>query len=98
LFLLFKLSSPVTRKRGILEESAPAQELSIPEFSGCFFDFLSVNLLIVRSHQAKIIIVMRLIQGRKNVVDETGTTTRWELKVIVTTSVGQREIKKSRHF
>jgi len=37
---------------------------------GCFFDFLPLNLLLVRSHQADIIIVQRLIQGRNNVYDE----------------------------
>jgi len=35
-----------------------------------FFDFLPPNLLLVRSHQAEIIIVKRLIQGRSNVCDE----------------------------
>jgi len=42
----------------------------ISEFSGCFSDFLPLNLLLVRSHQAEIIIVKRLIQGRNNVCDE----------------------------
>jgi len=37
------------------------------EFFGCFFDFLLLDLLLVRSHQAEIIIVKRLIQGRNNV-------------------------------
>ena len=32
-----------------------------------FVEFLSLNLLLVRSHQAEIIIVKRLIQGRNNV-------------------------------
>jgi len=36
----------------------------------CFFDFLPLNLLLNRSHQAEIIIVKRLIQGRNNVYDE----------------------------
>jgi len=50
---------PVTRKRrccNILDESTPAQELSNSEFSVCFFDFLPLNLLLVRGHQAEIII------------------------------------------
>jgi len=38
--------------------------VSISEFSGCFVDFLPLNLLLVRSNQAEIIIVKRLIQGR----------------------------------
>ena len=32
-----------------------------------FFEFLSTELLLVRSHQAEIIIIKRLIQGRNNV-------------------------------
>jgi len=36
--------------------------------TGCFFDFLPLNLLLVRSYQAEIIIVKRLIQGRNKVV------------------------------
>jgi len=32
----------------------------------CFFDFLPPNFLLVRSHQAEIIIVKCLIQGRNN--------------------------------
>jgi len=56
--------------RYILDESEPAQELSISEFSVCLFDFLSLNLLLVRSHQAEIIIVKRFTQGRNNVSDE----------------------------
>jgi len=42
----------------------------ISEFSGCFFDLLPLNSLLVRSHQAEIIIVKCLIQGRNNVYDE----------------------------
>jgi len=38
-----------------------------------FFDFLLLNLLLVRSHQAEIIIVKRLIQGRNSVCDEDGS-------------------------
>jgi len=38
-----------------------------------FFDFLPLNLLLVRSHQAEIIIVKRLIQGSNNVYDEGGS-------------------------
>jgi len=37
----------------------------------CFFDFLPLNLLLVRSYQAEII-VKRLIQGRNNVYDKGG--------------------------
>jgi len=37
------------------------------QVSGSFFDFLPVNLLLIRSHQAEIIIVKRHIQGRNNV-------------------------------
>jgi len=40
------------------------------QFSGCFFDFSPPNLLLVRSYQAEIIIVKRLIQGRSNVCAE----------------------------
>jgi len=49
----------------ILDESASASGIS-----SCFFDFLPLNLLLVHSHQAEIIIVKRLIQGRNNVCDE----------------------------
>jgi len=62
---LFHLYPPVTRKRRwryILDEFAPALEFSISKFSGCFFDFLPLNLLLVRSHQAEIIILKRLIK------------------------------------
>jgi len=55
---LFHLDRSVTRKRWwyyILDESAPTSKLSISEFSGCFFDFLLINLLFVRSDQAEII-------------------------------------------
>jgi len=37
------------------------------------FDFLLLNLLLVRSHQAEIIIVKHLIQGCNNVYDEGGS-------------------------
>jgi len=50
--------------------------LSISEFSGCFFDFLPPNLLLVRSHQAEIIIVKRLVQGRRNNVSDEGGVER----------------------
>jgi len=72
------LYSPITRKqrwRYILNESAPAYELSISEFSGWFVDFLPLNLLLVRRQQIKIIIVKRLIQRRNNVSDEGGSWT-----------------------
>jgi len=38
-----------------------------------FFDFFLLNLLLVRSHQARIIIVKHLIQGRNNMYDEGGS-------------------------
>jgi len=57
----------------IWDESAHALELFISVFSGCFFDFLSLALLLVRSHQVEIIIVKRLIQGRNKVSDEGGS-------------------------
>jgi len=44
------------------------------EFSSCFFDFLLLNLLLVRSHQTEIIIVKRLVQKRNNVCDEGSLT------------------------
>jgi len=37
------------------------RELSISKLSGCFFDFLPLNLLLVLSHEAKIIIIKQLI-------------------------------------
>jgi len=37
------------------------------------FDFLLPNLLLVRSHQAEVIVVKRLIQRRNNVSDEGGS-------------------------
>jgi len=43
------------------------------KFFSCIFDFLRLNLLLVRSHQAEIIILKRLIQGRNNVSDEGGS-------------------------
>jgi len=44
-----------------------------PTFSVVSFVFLPFNLLlVVRSHQAEIIIVKRLIQGRNNVFNEGG--------------------------
>jgi len=53
-----------------LDKFALAYEKSISEFSGCFFDFLPLNLLLVPSHQAEIIIIKRLIQERNNVCDK----------------------------
>jgi len=38
-----------------------------------FFDFLPLNLLLVRSHQAKIIIEKRFIQEHNNATDEVGS-------------------------
>jgi len=40
-----------------------------------FFDFLPLNLLLVRSHQAEIINVKRLMQGRNIVSDEGESST-----------------------
>jgi len=39
----------------------------------CFFDFLPLNLLLVRSYQAEIIIIKHLIQGCNNVYDDGGS-------------------------
>jgi len=51
--------------------------LAIIYFFVCFvlfhLYFLPPNLLLVRSHQAEIIIVKRLIQGRNKVSDEGGS-------------------------
>jgi len=41
------LPTPMPVTSFILDESAPAWELSISEFFGCFFDFLPLNLLLV---------------------------------------------------
>jgi len=46
------------------------------QISRYYFDFLPLNLLLVRFHQAEIIIVKRLIQGRNNVSDEVGVECR----------------------
>jgi len=62
------------RWRYILDESALALELSISNFSSCFFDFFTLNLLLVRSHKSEIIVENRLIQGRNNVCDEGVTS------------------------
>jgi len=73
LFCLFHLYLPVTRKRQwryILDKSSSASELFI---SGCFFDLIPLNLLLVRSHQAEIIIVKCLIQRRNNMCAEGGS-------------------------
>jgi len=71
---LFHLYPPVTKKRRwpyILDESEPAyRSCPFPSFPVISIDFLPLNLLLVRSHQAEIIIVKRLIQGRNNVCDE----------------------------
>jgi len=50
--------------------SYPLRSYPFLSFSGCFFDFLPLNLLLIRSHQAAIIIVKRLNQGRDNMCDE----------------------------
>jgi len=51
--------------------------LGVVHFRGfrLFLYFLLLNLLLVRSHQAEIIIVKRLFQGRNNVCDEGGSGT-----------------------
>jgi len=58
---LFYLYPPVTRKRRWCYQTN-THPLNFPfsEFSGCFFDFLPLNLLLVRSYQAEIILVKRL--------------------------------------
>jgi len=74
---LFHIYSPVTRKRqwrNILDEFASALEFYINEFSGSFFDLFTVNLLLVRSDQADITVVKRLIQERSN-----ATRRGWQL-------------------
>jgi len=43
-------------------------------FYSCFFDFFSVNLLLIWNHQAEIIVVKHLIQGCNNMM-------RWELNL-----------------
>jgi len=41
----------------------------------CFYYLLPLNLLLVRSHQADIIVVKRLIQERNNVYHDGGSRT-----------------------
>jgi len=63
--VLFHLYPSITRKRQqhyILEYGLIRTRLGVaefPKFSGFFFDFFPVNLLLVRSNQAEIIIVKR---------------------------------------
>jgi len=54
----------------------PLRSYPFPSFPIVSFDFLPLNLLLVRNHQAEIIIVKRLIQRRNNVCDEG-----WELNL-----------------
>jgi len=51
----------------------PLRSCPFPSFTVAFFDFLPFNLLLVRSHQAEIIIEKRLIQGRNKVCDKGGS-------------------------
>jgi len=52
----------------------PLRSCPFSKFFGCFFDFLPLNLLLVWSRQAEmIIIVKRLIQERNKVSDEDGS-------------------------
>jgi len=48
----------------------------IQVFFDYFFDFFTINLLLVQSHQAEIIVVKRLIQGRNN-----AKLRQWELNL-----------------
>jgi len=53
LVALVHLYPPVMRKRRwryMLDESLLANEMPIHKFTGCFFDFFLVNLLLVQSH------------------------------------------------
>jgi len=73
--VFIRFLSPVTKKRRfryIFDEPSLAYELPISMFSSWFFYF-PVNLLLVRSHQALIIIAKCLIQRCNNVCDEGGS-------------------------
>jgi len=59
-------SIPLSSQTKNFEVSSLAKEFPVSKFSGCFFDFLPLNLLLVRSHQTEIIVVKRLIQGHNN--------------------------------
>ena len=63
-FWLVYLHPPITKKRRCTMLWTNPHPLSSWPFSGWRFTFSHVNLLLVRSHQAEIIIVKRLIQGR----------------------------------
>jgi len=59
-FLMFMVS-PHAQERSIIRDFA---RTSFMDFEApCFFYFLLLNLLLVRYHQAEIIIIKRLIQG-----------------------------------
>jgi len=49
-------------------------------------DFLPLNLLLVRSHQAEIIIVKHLIQGRNNVSDKGDWECNLDQAIMITRS------------
>ena len=66
-FWLVYLYPLITRKRRCAMLWTNPHPLSSWPFSSWRFTFSHVNLLLVRSHQAEIIIVKRLIQGRNNV-------------------------------
>ena len=58
----------ITTTTSWLEESAPAKGFPVIQCScGFFSNSCPLNLLLVQSHQAEIIIVKRLIQGHNNV-------------------------------
>ena len=66
-FWLVYLYPPITKKRQCAMLWTNPHPLSSWPFSGWRFTFSHVNLLLVRSHQAEIIVVKRLIQGRNSV-------------------------------
>ena len=74
---LVYLYPPITRKRRCAMLWTNPHPLSSWPFSGWRFTFSHVNLLLVQSHQAEIIIVKRLIQGRNSV-----TRVRVELMIM----------------
>jgi len=77
--MLFCLFVPSLRESdgGVIFWTKPHPLMSCPfqEYSGCFFNFLPLNLLLVRSHQAEISSMKLLIQGRNNVCDESESWT-----------------------
>jgi len=53
----------------------PLRSCPFPSFPVVSWDFLPLNLLLVQSHQAEIIIVKCLIQGCNNTYDESRSWT-----------------------